>query len=56
MSNCCWLGLRKHFDVVFSITVRSPHNKRTMEAGLWGIWAFRPNAKLVRYLVINVME
>src|SRR5882762_11421601 len=36
---------RKRFGAVFSPTVRWPYNKRTMEGGLWGIWAFRPDAK-----------
>jgi hypothetical protein len=31
--------------------VRSPYNKRTMEAGLWGIWAFRPDAESVSYVL-----
>ncbi len=36
---------------IFSSTVRSPYNKRTMEAGLWGIWAFRPDAKSISYVL-----
>ena len=50
MSNYCWRQ-RKPFDVVFSTAERSPYNKRTMEAGLWGIWAFRPDAKSVSYVL-----
>ena len=42
---------RKRFGAVFSSAVRSPYNKRTMEAGLWGIWAFRPNAKSISYVL-----
>jgi len=30
---------RKCFAAIFSSAVRSPYNKRTMEAGLWGFWA-----------------
>jgi hypothetical protein len=29
----------------------SPYNKRTMEAGLWGIWAVGPNAESVSYVL-----
>jgi hypothetical protein len=35
----------KNTSAAFSSAVRPPHNKRTMEAGLWGIWAFRPKAE-----------
>ena len=42
---------RKRLGAVFSSAVRSPYNKRTMEAGLWGIWAFRPNAKSISYVL-----
>jgi hypothetical protein len=31
-------------------------NKRTMEAGLWDIWAFRPDAKVNKLRVINVID
>jgi len=34
-----------------NVSKRSPYNKRTMEAGLWGIWAFRPSAKSVSYVL-----
>ena len=42
---------RKRFGTFFSSAVRSPYNKRTMEAGLSGIWAFRPNAKSISYVL-----
>jgi len=42
---------RKRFGAVFYSAARSPYNKRTMEAGLWGIWAFRPNAKSISYVL-----
>jgi hypothetical protein len=35
---------------------RSPYNKLTMEAGLWGIGVFRLNAKSNKRPVINVMK
>ena len=35
----------------FSSPWRSPYNKRTMEAGVWDIWAFRPNAKSISYVL-----
>jgi hypothetical protein len=45
-------GLReKRFGAVFSSATRSPYHKRTMEAGLWGIWAFTPNAKSISYVL-----
>jgi hypothetical protein len=44
MSNCLWRIERKRFGAVFSSAVRAPYNKRTIEAGLWGIWAVWPNA------------
>ena len=42
---------RKRFGAVFSSATRSPYNKRTMEAGLLGIWAFRPDAKSTSYVL-----
>jgi hypothetical protein len=42
---------RKRFGAVFSSAVRSPYNKRTIEAGLWGIWAFGPDAESVSYVL-----
>ena len=42
---------RKRFGAIFSSAVRSPYNKRTMEAGLWGFWAIRPDEKSVSYVL-----
>ncbi len=50
MSNCCWIE-EKNTSAALSCAVCSPYNKRTMEAGLWGIWAFRPNAKWISYVL-----
>jgi len=36
---------------VFSSAARLPYNKRTTEAGLWGIWAVRPDAKSISYVL-----
>jgi hypothetical protein len=45
-------GLKEKASVCFfSSAVRSPYNKRTMEAGLWGIWAFGPDAESVSYVL-----
>jgi len=52
MSNCSrQKSESKRFGAVFSSAALSPYNKRTMEAGLWGIWAFRPNAKSISYVL-----
>jgi hypothetical protein len=45
------LPRRESISVLFRSAVRSPYNKRTMEAGLWGIWVFRPNAKSISYVL-----
>jgi hypothetical protein len=42
---------RKHVAAAFCSAVRSPYNKLTMEAGLWGIWALRPDAESVSYVL-----
>jgi len=34
----------------------APYNKRTMEAGLWGVWAFRPDAEMNKSRIINVIN
>jgi len=42
---------RKRFGAVFSSArVRRTINVQ-MESGLWGIWAFRPDAKSVSYVL-----
>ena len=51
MSNCCWRDLEKALRHRFLFCARSSYNKRTMEAGLWGIWAFRPDAKSISYVL-----
>jgi len=51
VSNYWWRYREKTFNVFFSSTMRSPYNKRTTEAGLWSIWAFRPDAESVSYVL-----
>jgi hypothetical protein len=51
MSRCQTAIGRKRFRCPVLSVVRSPYNKRTIEAGLWGIWAFRPNAKSISYVL-----
>lgn len=49
VSNC--FQEEKKFVLVFSSAASSPYNKRTMEAGLWGIWAVRPDAESISYVL-----
>ena len=44
-------GRRKDFGAVSLPAVHSPYNKRTRESELWGIWAFRPDAKSISYVL-----
>ena len=42
---------RKALGRGFPFCARSPYNKPTMEAGWWGIWALRPDAESVSYVL-----
>jgi hypothetical protein len=46
-------SIRVVYFTLARIGMMSCYNKRTMEAGLWGIWA---ECKINKLRVINVME